>query len=183
MGIYQVIYADPPWSYRDKCKAGRRGVEFKYPTLSHNDIAALPVEELSANDALLFLWVTWPMLFEAQRVIRAWGFEYKTLAWVWVKLSQKGKRYHWGMGNWTRANSEPCLLAVKGRPHRISASVLSIIEAPVRAHSQKPNEAYGLIERLVGDVPRVELFARQKWPGWHSWGNEVDSDIDLLKGV
>lgn len=113
------------------------------------------------------------MLREAFEVIEAWGFTYKTVAFNWVKLNKSGAGLFWGLGNWTRSNSEICLLATKGKPKRISASVHSVIETPVQRHSQKPAEARERIEALMGDVPKIELFARNTAPGWASWGNEV----------
>lgn len=174
---YSVVYADPPWVYRDKAVAGNRGVGFKYPLMSDAGIAALPVRSIVADDALLFLWVTWPKLVEALPVIAAWGFEYRSVAFVWVKRSKHSGALAWGMGNWTRANTEPCLLGIRGRPKRVSGGVHQVIEAPLGQHSVKPPETRQRIVQLVGDVPRMELFARQRAPGWDAWGNQVDAVI------
>ena len=141
------------------------------------DICALPVSSIASPDCALFLWVTFPVLPDAFRVLGAWGFTYKTVAFVWVKRNRKTPSLFWGMGHWTRANAELCLLATKGNPKRISAGVHQIIESPIEEHSKKPDETRHRITELVGDLPRIELFARQKTPGWDVWGNEVSSNI------
>jgi N6-adenosine-specific RNA methylase IME4 len=180
---YQIIYADPPWSYRDKALAGNRGASCKYPTQSIDWLKSLPVKEIADKNCILFMWVTMPKLNECFKVIKAWGFEYKTVAFTWVKRNKKAPSWFWGMGRWTRANAELCLLATKGKPKRISASVHSIIDAPIEGHSKKPNEAKDRIIKLIGDLSRIELFARDKTEGWDVWGNEVDSDIDLTSDI
>ena len=142
-------------------------------------ICALPVRELAAPDCTLFLWVTFPVLNEVFDVIQAWGFTYKTVAFCWVKQNPKSSGWFFGMGNWTRANAEICLLATKGSPKRKAADVPQLIVAPREEHSKKPDETRNRIVRLMGDLPRVELFARQAPPGWDVWGNEVHSTISL----
>ena len=124
------------------------------------------VSELSEKDSILFLWTTFPQLREALRVIKAWGFEYKSVAFVWLKLNKSGKGWFYGLGFWTRGNAEICLLATKGHPKRKSNRVHQFIISPLRGHSQKPDEARDKIIELVGDLPRVELFAREKADGW-----------------
>lgn len=119
------------------------------------------------------MWATYPMMKEALKVIEAWGFTYKSIAFQWVKQNRSGKGYFFGLGRWTRGNTEPCLLAVKGKPKRISASVGQLVFSPLRRHSQKPDEVRDRIVELMGDLPRIELFARETAPGWDSWGNEV----------
>lgn len=170
---YQIIYADPPWSYRDKALAGNRGANCKYPTQSQKWIEDLPVADITDDDCTLFLWVTMPKLNECWKLIEKWGFNYKTVAFTWVKKNKKSDSWFWGMGNWTRANAELCLLATKGKPKRISASIHSVVDTPIQRHSQKPDEVRHRIVQLLGDVPRIELFARQKTEGWDVWGNEV----------
>ena len=170
---YNIIYADPPWSYRDKALAGNRGAACKYPTQSADWINTLPVKDITANDAILFLWVTMPKLDECFDVISAWGFTYKTAAFTWVKRNKKSDSWFWGMGSWTRANPEICLLATKGNPKRINAGVHSVIDTPIERHSKKPDEVRNRIIQLVGDLPRIELFAREQHEGWDCWGNEV----------
>lgn len=144
-----------------------------------NEIKALPVGQLAAVDCALFLWVTFPCLYEALDVLDAWGFIYKTVAFVWVKQNRQSDGLFWGMGYWTRANAELCILATRGRPRRKSAGVHQIILSHVEQHSKKPDEARDRIVALMGDLPRIELFARQKSPGWDVWGNEVESSITL----
>lgn len=176
---YNVIYADPPWNYRDKALSGNRGACCKYDVMSSKDIANLPISDLADDNCVLFMWVTMPKLNECFDVIKAWGFEYKTCAFTWVKRNKKSPSWFFGMGRWTRANAELCLLATKGKPQRINAGVSSIIDEPVERHSKKPDLVRDKIVQLVGDLPRVELFAREKADGWDSWGNEIDSDISI----
>lgn len=170
---YSVIYADPPWSYRDKAGAGQRGASFHYATTPLDTIKALPVHEISSDDCVLFLWATMPQLPVALSVIESWKFDFKTVAFTWVKKNKKKPTWFWGMGNWTRANAELCLLAVKGKPKRISASVHSVIDTPIEGHSKKPDVVRDRIVELMGDLPRIELYARGHAEGWDSWGNEV----------
>ena len=175
---YSVIYADPPWRYTAKNVQG--AAENHYPTMSIDDICALPVSELAAPDSALFLWATFPMIPEALRVIDAWGFHFKTVAFVWLKQNRKAKTWFYGMGFWTRSNAEICLLATKGHPKRVDKGVHQFIISPLEAHSKKPDEARDKIVRLMGDIPRVELFARQQPDGWDVWGNEVENTIPDL---
>lgn len=176
---YQIIYADPPWSYKDKALAGNRGAICKYPVMGSVELSQLPVKELADDSCALFMWVTMPKLNECFNLMNDWGFEYKTCAFVWVKRNKVSPSWFMGMGRWTRANAELCLIATKGNPRRISASVRQIIDTPIEAHSKKPAVTRERIVELMGDLPRVELFARQKAPGWDSWGNEIESDIQL----
>lgn len=171
---YSIIYADPPWSYRNK--GTRAASDRHYATMSIEEIKALPVSDIAAKDCVLFLWATFPMLPEALETIEAWGFEYKTLAFCWAKRNKKSPGWFWGLGNWTRSNAEVCLLSVKGHPRRTSAAVHSLIDASVGRHSAKPPEVRDRIVELMGDAPRIELFAREVTPGWDCWGNEVTPD-------
>tara|TARA_X000001388_G_C2201777_1_gene111565 strand:+ start:234 stop:770 length:537 start_codon:yes stop_codon:yes gene_type:complete len=170
---YNIIYADPPYSYVDKAKSGNRGASFKYPTQSIDWIANLEIKKIANKDCVLFLWVTMPKLNEVMQVIDAWGFEYKTCAFTWVKKNKLKSTWFMGMGRWTRANAELCLLATKGKPKRISASVHSVVDTPIERHSKKPDCVRDRIVELCGDLPRIELFAREKTAGWDYWGNEV----------
>jgi len=179
MQKFGIIYADCPWRYNNK--GGRSAAEKNYPTMSIDEICTLPVSELAAQDSVLFLWATFPMLPEAMRVIEAWGFQFKTVAFVWLKQNRKAKTWFYGMGFWTRSNVEICLLATKGKPARQDKSIHQLIISPIEAHSKKPGEVREKIVRLMGDIPRVELFARQATPGWEVWGNEVDSSIKLFR--
>lgn len=143
------------------------------------ELAALPVSDLADTDCALFLWATFPQLPEALHLIRAWGFSYKTVAFVWLKTNRKARTWFYGLGFWTRSNAEICLLATKGHPKRQAANIHQLIVCPVERHSKKPDEARDRIVALMGDLPRIELFARQETPGWEVWGNEVNSDIRL----
>ena len=183
MGKYQIIYADPPWQYKVWSKKGAgHSAENHYPTMNISDICALPVADLAAKDSALFLWATLPCLLEALKTLEAWGFRYKTIAFVWCKRNKKSPSWFYGMGHWTRANAEICILATKGSPRRVSKSVHQIVDTPIEAHSKKPDEVRERIVRLMGDLPRVELFARQQTEGWDVWGNEVNSTVELCGG-
>lgn len=169
---YSVIYADPPWSYKDKGCSGNADIH--YNTMPIKDICGLPVKEISADDCVLFLWATYPMLREALQVITSWGFVYKTIGFQWIKLNRTGKGYFFGLGRWTRGNSECCLIATKGKPHRKNNSVGQLIFEPLRKHSQKPDIVRDKIRDLMGaNQTYIELFARTQTPGWDVWGNEI----------
>ncbi len=170
-----MIYADPPWRYAQKNLRGT--AERHYPTMSMDELCALPVAELAAPDCALFLWATFPQLPEALRLIKAWGFQYKSVAFVWLKKNRKADSWFYGLGFWTRANAEVCLLATRGQPRRQAKNVHQVIISHVEEHSKKPDEARRRIVALMGNVPRVELFARYPAPGWDVWGNEVPSSI------
>lgn len=177
---YGVIYADPPWNYRVYSKKETGGsAESHYPTMKLEDIKALPVADLADKDCALFLWVTLPCLLEGLEVLKAWGFTYKTTAFVWIKQNRKADTLFLGMGFWTRSNAEICLLGTKGRPKRMDATIRQVVVSHVEEHSKKPQEVRDRIIRLLGDVPRIELFARRKTEGFDVWGNEVESDIIL----
>ncbi len=180
MKKYQIIYADPPWHY--KCKGVQGAAENHYPTMTLDALCELPVSELAEKDSILFLWATFPQLREALQVIKAWGFEYKSVAFVWLKQNKSGQGWFYGLGFWTRGNAEVCLLATKGHPKRKSNRVHQFIISPLRRHSQKPDEARGKIIEFAGALPRIELFARKKTEGWDVWGDEVESDIELSEG-
>lgn len=170
----KIIYADPPWSYRVwRKKEHGRTAESHYSTMTIEEIRTLPVAQLADKNCILFLWVTFPVIREAFTVIDAWGFTYKTVAFCWVKQNRQSSSLFWGMGHWTRANAELCLLATKGSPKRQSAGVHQIVMTPIEGHSKKPDIVRDKIISLAGDVPRIELFARQTTPGWDVWGNEV----------
>lgn len=176
---YSIIYADPPWRY--EMKKGQGVAENHYSTLEIEKLCGLPVQEICDKNCVLFLWVTFPKLSEAFKVIKAWGFCYRTVAFVWIKQNKSGNGYFLGLGYWTRSNAEICLLAVRGKPKRISKKVFQLIVSPLQEHSKKPAEARERIVELMGDLPRIELFARQRSPGWDVWGNEVESSLDMGK--
>ncbi len=164
IGNYSIIYADPPWQYQRSKVQG--AAENHYPTMGIDELCALPVADLAAPDSALFLWATFPQLPEALRLIEAWGFRYKSVAFVWLKKNKKADSWFYGLGFWTRGNAEICLLATKGHPKRKAANIHQFIISPIEAHSKKPDEAREKIVALMGDLPRVELFARQSPPGW-----------------
>jgi N6-adenosine-specific RNA methylase IME4 len=178
---YRVIYADPPWTFATYSRKGKgRSAEAYYDCMSLNAITALPVADWAAEDCVLLLWVTDPLLPTAFEVIRAWGFTYKTVGFYWAKLNKRapaasygGADFFTGLGFWTRANPELCLLATRGHPRRRRADVKKLIVAPRREHSRKPDAAYERIEALC-EGPYLELFARSTRPGWDSWGAEAD---------
>jgi len=175
MKKYKIIYADPPWRYaRSKAQGA---AEKHYPTMSIEELCALPVKEIADKDCILFLWATFPQLKEALQLIKAWGFTYKSVAFVWLKQNRKSPTWFYGLGFWTRGNAEICLLATKGHPKRQSNKVHQFIISPVEQHSKKPDITREKILALMGDLPRIELFARQHTPGWDVWGNEIKSDI------
>lgn len=174
MKKYQLIYCDPPWSYVDKCHSGQRGAGYKYNTMSLDKLKALPVANIAEDSCLLALWWVPPQPLEAIELVNAWGFTLKTMmGFTWHKKTKHGKD-HFGMGNWSRANAECCLFATKGKPKRVCASVRSLIESPIGRHSEKPAEVRERLVQLLGDVPRIELFARQQLPGWDAIGNDID---------
>ena len=182
MKKYNIIYADPPWSYKDKRDKHPRmcgGAISHYNTMSIEQIKSLPIKELAADNCMLFLWVTFPNLQEGLDVIKAWGFKYKTLGFSWIKTNKNNGKPFFGIGYYTKSNCEVCLIGVKGKPIKVSNSVSSVIISPRQEHSKKPDQIRDKIVELCGDVPRIELFARQKTEGWDAWGNEVESDINL----
>ena len=179
---YGAILADPPWQFKTlwgtATGPGNRNAE--YSTMGIDEIAALPVNQLAAPDCVLFVWMIWILMPEMPEIIRSWGFEYKSCAFDWMKadagqieMFRDDHDVQMGLGYWTRANSEPCLLATRGSPKRLNADVRQGIIAPRRQHSRKPDGVHERIERLVAG-PYLELFARQKRPGWDAWGNQTD---------
>jgi N6-adenosine-specific RNA methylase IME4 len=186
---YKVICADPPWTFATYSRKGKgRSAEAYYDCMALADIKALPVGTWAARDCVLLLWATDPLLEKAFEVIRAWGFVYKTVGFYWVKLNkappgcpagigQKEVGFFTGLGFWTRANPELCLLATRGKPRRRRADVKKLIVAPRREHSRKPDEAYARIEALCTG-PYLEMFARSTRPGWDGWGLEAGSEGD-----
>ena len=171
---YQIIYADPPWSYRNKKTGGsmKSGSEAKYPTMSFEELIAFPVRNITdIRGCALFLWATTPMLPEAIKLMGYWGFEYKT-AIYWRKIMSLG------MGFWFRGQVEVCLVGIRGKVKAFRIQKANFLQTKALRHSEKPEEMRQLIEE-TGLKPRIELFARQKVEGWDCWGNEVESDIEL----
>ena len=171
---YNVIYADPPWKYKTWTEGGGTA-EKHYPTMKLDDIIEMKdtIEKISDNNCILFLWVTFPCLLEGLKVMKEWGFTYKTCGFNWVKRNKKSKTFFFGMGYWTRANSELCLIGTKGTIKRKSNKVFQIVDTPIEEHSKKPDVVRDRIVELVGDIPRIELFARQTANNWDCWGNEI----------
>ncbi|MEH6478156.1 MAG: MT-A70 family methyltransferase [Sneathiella sp.] len=197
-GGFKVILADPPWSYENWSNNGEeKNPNAHYDCMTIDDIAEMPVEALAAKDCVLFMWVTWPLMPEWHKVIKAWGFEFAGLGWEWIKYNPVTDKYAFGMGYGTRKNLEPCIIATRGNPSLkrgfsndlfgagdnpegvrsvrdfIEYHPLDCIRAPKREHSRKPDEQYQRIETMF-DGPYCELFARQAWQGWSAWGNQVD---------
>lgn len=186
MKKYQIIYADPPWEYKQSgSKKNSRGMAKQhYSTMSTAAISAIPVHEIKTDTSVCFLWATFPNIGEALKVLEAWGSQYKTAGFVWVKKNRKYGSLFWGMGAYTRANAEVCLLGIskntKAQQLVKSHAVHQIISSAVEAHSRKPKEVRQRIVDLVGDISRIELFAREKTEGWDVWGNELPNSIELL---
>ncbi len=180
---YQIIYADPPWSYQSFSGKSKKNflnkkriwgiAESNYATMSMEQLKQLPIQNITNDNCILFMWATFPNLQQALDLMKAWGFEYKTVAFVWEKLDKTNntpKKY--GLGWYTRSNCEIVMLGRKGKFDRQSASIQQIIKSTISKHSQKPNEVRQRILRLCGDLPRIELFARTKIHGWDTWGND-----------
>jgi N6-adenosine-specific RNA methylase IME4 len=186
-GQYRVIYADPPWAFETWSHRGQgKGASQHYPTQHMDWLKSLPVSDLAGPNAALFLWVVQPLFPQALELIRAWGFEYKTVGYVWVKCKQPaGQMLFWdeafaeglarkGLGYHTRSGSEQCWIATRGKGYaRLSKGEAQVVHAPLREHSRKPDEIADSICRLA-EGPRVELFARTTRPGFDAWGNEID---------
>jgi N6-adenosine-specific RNA methylase IME4 len=177
-GHYAAISADPPWRFRTWSQTNQKTTASRYYGLmTTDDIAGLPVGEMAAEDAALFLWAINPMLPQALAVMEGWGFTFKTVAFTWAKTTPKANaslapKWHFGLGYWTRANTETCLLGVRGKPKRIAKNVSQLLISPRREHSRKPDEVAERIERLVPG-PYCELWARETRPGWAAWGDET----------
>ncbi len=180
---FDIIYCDPPWSYKDKAKAGNRGAGCKYKVMTLEELMSLNMIGIAKPDSIMFMWVTMPKLLDGtcMKVMDWWGFTPKTTAFTWVKYYNNTKPFM-GMGRWTRANAELCILGTRGKPQRINAGIRQLVETfdddiiiqtVPEGHSKKPNIVRDRIVELCGDLPRIELFAREKHIGWEAWGNEV----------
>lgn len=188
MKKYNIIYCDPPWSYNDKMKGHSFSLDHEYETQNIDWIKNLPVQNITAKDAVLFLWVVNPLLPEALEVIKAWNFTFKTVAFNWVKITKNGK-FISNLGRWTMGNCELCLLATKGNPKRVNTDVKQLVVSIRNEHSRKPGMVRKRIVDLMGDLPRVELFARgdrhkdlfgyNHFDGWDVFGDEIESDIAM----
>lgn len=188
---YSVIYADPPWEFTIwSDKGGDKSAQNHYDTMTLEDIKKIDINSISEKNCYLFMWATYPNLPQAFDLGSAWGFKYRTVAFTWAKLNKTGQGFFTGLGYYTRSNPEICLLFVKGKPFKHkSRSVKNLVISPVTKHSQKPYEIRDMIVSLCGDLPRIELFSRNRAEGWDAWGNEVDgskvlepASMPLFKG-
>lgn len=179
MKKYNIILCDPPWKFSNKNTGGnmKSGAANQYDVMSIEDIKKLPINEIAADDCVLVMWYVGSQPQEAIDLVKAWGFTIKNMnGFVWVKLTKKLLAF-FGMGFWTRAGSESAIIAVKGKPKPLNKNVRAVRHEVVGKHSEKPAAFRNDIVDLCGDLPRIELFARQKAEGWDSWGNEVESDL------
>ena len=178
---YGVIYADPPWNFRNFSEKGTgRNAVAHYQCMDFAQMAAMEPQRLAAKDCVLFMWATDPLLLKALDLIHAWGFTYKTVGFYWAKTNKRADLealsfddFFTGLGYWSRANVEQCLLATRGSPPRMAKDVKRLIISPRREHSRKPDEVYRRIERLARG-PYLELFARQSPEGWDRYGNQAE---------
>jgi N6-adenosine-specific RNA methylase IME4 len=191
---YNIILADPPWKL-DNVKTGgsmNSGAAAKYRTTSTYDLCCMPVRYLLEDDCILFMWYLNSMPEDAIQLAKAWGFK-KFLSMnglVWHKLTKNGLT-HFGMGNGTRASTESVMIMYNGSLSRLikDKSIRNIFEAKMPfdenkrgkpyIHSAKPDEVFDIINKLCGDVPRLEMFARKKVKGWDVFGNEAPNSIDI----
>ena len=181
MKKYQIIYADPPWSYNDKMSGHSFSLDHEYITQHKNWIQTLPIQKIADVNCVLFLWVVSPLLDEGIDTLKSWGFKYKTLAFCWSKHTKYNKKVS-NLGRWTMGNVELCLLGVKGKPKRICKNIKQLVEAERVKHSKKPDIVRDRIVELMGNIPRIELFARQKTEGWDCLGNEIDG-LDIKESL
>jgi len=184
MKKYKIIYADPPWKlsgnvYQDNKRKNRK-LSDNYSLLSLTELKNLPIQSICDDDCMLFLWIVGSMLPEALELIKDWGFSYSTIGFVWVKKTKNNKTCA-NVGYWTMGNCAVCLIAKKGKmiQYKQKCNIYQLVEAERKQHSKKPDEVRNRIVELMGDIPRIELFAREKTEGWDVWGNEVESDIEL----
>jgi N6-adenosine-specific RNA methylase IME4 len=181
--LYQIIYADPPWEY-DNPKGNDPAMGgLTYPVMSNAELQKLPIKRITDKNCSLFLWATMPKLKEAIWLGEEWGFKYVSCAFTWIKSNPSGNGIYSGLGHWTNGNAELCLFFKKGQPKRIAKDVKQVQIFPVRKHSEKPPPIRNEIIRLVGDLPRIELFAREKVEGWDCWGNETGNGIGLIMPI
>ena len=186
---YEIIYADPAWSFGDRLRSSKkkadgkmdyRELERHYNTMSIKEMCEIPVNNITADNSVLFMWTTDAHLESAMKVINAWGFKYKTIGFIWNKKTNKGNQVCF-MGKWTMKGSEICLLATKGKAHSMieKHNVRQLVEAERQKHSKKPDEVRNRIVKLLGNRPRLEMFCRESKQGWDVWGNEVDNSITI----
>ena len=186
---YSIIYMDPPWEYNKRPNNTKSGLGAMghYGTMTMQEIKALPISDLAAENCAVFMWCTHPKLDQQIQLFRHWGFRFCTCAFMWIKTTKAGKPY-FGVGHYTKHNSEPCYLGVKGKMTVKSNFVSQIIIQPQYRgekgkiiHSKKPEIVREKIVELFGDLPRLEMFARDTTDGWDVWGNEVEDRIDIFE--
>lgn len=182
---YNLIYLDPAWEYKVRSPKGKgRSAENHYPVLTADEMKKLPMADIAAKNCAMVMWTTYPMLPQALELGTAWGFKFSTVLFTWAKLNKRAKvrqltvdhptNWFMGMGYTTRANPEIALYFTRGKPQICSHSVRNLVVTPIEGHSKKPDRIYGDLEQLFGDVPRIEIFARQQWTKWDAIGNEID---------
>lgn len=185
MSVYQVIYADPPWEFRNKKTGGsmKSGAQAKYPTMTLEQMKTLDVQSICAKDCVLVMWYVGSQPQEALDLVKAWGFTVKNMnGFIWVKLTKCFLQF-FGMGSWTRAGAECAIIATRGNPKAASKSIRQVRLAVIGRHSEKPAEFRDDVVALCGDVPRLEMFAREVPAGWHVFGNEVPGGVQIpVKG-
>jgi N6-adenosine-specific RNA methylase IME4 len=181
---FDIIYADPPWSFTTWSDKGKKkSPDNHYQILNIEDIKGLNVQGISNDNSILALWVTAPLFREGLDTLKSWGFEYKTFLFTWVKTNKKSPGWFWGLGYYTRSNPEFCILGTRGKPlERLSHSIHSVVDSPVAEHSKKPDIVRNRLVDLFGDRPRVELFARNTYEGWVCLGNEINGN-DIRKDL
>ena len=182
MSRYQIIYADPPWKYNSRANHKTRfrgGACGHYDLMTMDEIKSLPILDLADKNCVLFLWTTFPYLDEQIKLFEHWGFRYRTVGFSWIKTNKKNGFPFFGVGYYTKSNLEICLMGMRGQLKVQTNKISQVVVAPRGEHSKKPDVIRDKIVELFGDLPRIELFARQKTEGWDVWGNEVESDIDL----
>ena len=168
---------NPPWKYNSRANHKTRfrgGACGHYDLMSMEEIKQLPIQELADDNCVLFLWTTFPYLADQIKLFKHWGFEYKTLGFSWIKTNKINGKPFFGVGYYAKSNCEVCLMGIKGKLKPVSNTVSSVIISPRQRHSQKPFVVRDKIVELFGDLPRIELFARQRCPGWTSWGNDIE---------
>lgn len=175
MKKYQIIYADPPW----RMKEPHKEYGTPYGSMSNDEIISLSVKDIADKNCALFLWTISSKLDVAMEVCRAWGFEYKTIGFTWIKTSRATGIPNCRLASYTLSATEVCILAMRGRVPKQSYKVRQVLLSPREKHSKKPDEIRNRIVELFGDLPRIELFAREKSEGWDVWGDEVESNVKL----
>lgn len=170
---YRAILVDPPWRYKMRSDKGRaKSPDAHYSCMDMDALKALPVDHLAAGDCAMIMWTVFPFLAQSLELLETWGFCYKT-GGAWAKQSRTGKHWAFGTGYHLRSAAEPFLIGTIGNPDICSRSMRNLIVAPVQEHSRKPDDIYTIVEALY-EGPYCELFARQRRPGWDSWGYETD---------